>query len=138
MSARLVPLNPKAATPVLVQRPVMLVGRHPDCDVRLDLPAVSRRHCCLALAYERLVVRDLGSRHGVRVNGLIVDEIELRQGDEIAIGPVLFRVDGLEAPQPAAPPQAPAPAPEPPPKPISLPSLPADPNDPDLDLLPLF
>jgi pSer/pThr/pTyr-binding forkhead associated (FHA) protein len=134
MSARLVPINPKAAEPVLVQRPVMLVGRHPDCDVRLDLPAVSRRHCCLALAYERLVIRDLGSRHGVLVNGLVVDETELHQGDEIAIGPVLFRVDGLEAPQPVVPPQAP----EPLPKPSSLPSLPVDPNDPDLDLLPLF
>src|SRR5437763_12470919 len=107
MSARLVPLTAGGAPIIAVQRPVLLIGRHPECDVRIDLPRVSRRHCCLAQVYDRLVIRDLGSRNGLRVNGRLVDEAELHPGDEVAIGPLIFR---LEADVPAAPKPPPAPA----------------------------
>lgn len=128
MSARLVPLTPGSAPVVSLQRPVLLVGRHPECDVRFDLPSVSRRHCCLALAYDRLTIRDLGSRHGVWVNGELSEESHLQPGDEVAIGPLLFRFeDDPPPPPPAAKPVAEAPTP-------SLPDLPADS---DGDLVPL-
>lgn len=105
--ARLVPLTPGSAPEVELQRPVLLFGRHAECDVRLDLPQISRRHCCVAIAYDRIVIRDLGSRNGVRVNGRIVDEQGLHPGDEVAIGHVLYRVDGPgPAPPRASPPSA--------------------------------
>jgi pSer/pThr/pTyr-binding forkhead associated (FHA) protein len=86
---------------VSLSRPVLLVGRHPDCDVRLDLPQISRRHCCLAMAYDRIVIRDLGSRHGVWVNGRQVQQAQLFPGDEIAIGHLLYRVEDTQSvPQP--------------------------------------
>src|SRR5438093_803986 len=100
MPARLVPLISGSAPIVQLQKPVLLVGRHPECDVRFDLPAVSRRHCCLALAYDRVTIRDLGSRNGVRVNGDLTEESRLHAGDEIAIGPLLFRFE--DAPEPPA------------------------------------
>jgi pSer/pThr/pTyr-binding forkhead associated (FHA) protein len=112
MPARLVPLNLGAtAAPVIaLQRPVVLVGRHPECDVRIDVPQVSRRHCCLALASERVMIRDLGSRNGVRVNGRVVDESILRPGDEVAIAQFLYRLeDEAPAPPPPARPARPAP-----------------------------
>jgi predicted component of type VI protein secretion system len=102
MSVQLVPISAGSAPLVMISRPVILIGRHPECDVRIDSPQVSRRHCCVALAYERLTIRDLGSRNGVRVNGRIVDEAQLKSGDEIAIGPFLYRLDGLEPPAPRA------------------------------------
>ena len=102
MSARLVALTPGLAPTIPVQRPVLLVGRHPECDVRIDSPQVSRRHCCLALAYDRLTIRDLGSRNGVRVNGQIVDEARLKPGDEVAIGQFLYRLDRLDIVEPPA------------------------------------
>jgi hypothetical protein len=40
-----------------------------------------------------MLIRDLGSRNGLRVNGRIVEEARLNPGDEVAIGPVLYRVD---------------------------------------------
>ncbi len=98
MTAQLVPINPRSAPAVPLQRPVILIGRHPECDVRIDAPEISRRHCCLAVAYDRLVIRDLGSRNGVRVNGRIVEEVVLRAGDEIAIAQFLYRLD---SPDPA-------------------------------------
>jgi predicted component of type VI protein secretion system len=133
MSAQLVPLTAGNFPTIPLQRPVLLIGRHPECDVRIDLPKISRRHCCVALAYERVMIRDLGSRNGLRVNGRLVDEVQLHPGDEIAIGPVLYRV---ENPQPAPSVPVPRPRATKPKKPPSLPSLPASRNDPD-DMVPI-
>jgi predicted component of type VI protein secretion system len=127
MSARLVPLTAGIAPTINLQRPVLLIGRHPECDVRIDLPQVSRRHCCIALAYDRLMIRDLGSRHGVWVNGRRVEESRLVPGDEVAIAQLLFRLEGARP--------APAPAPAPPAAPPK-PALPGS-HDPDDDLVPL-
>jgi predicted component of type VI protein secretion system len=121
MTAQLVPLPSNPTPPIALQRPVLLVGRHPECDVRIDLPQVSRRHCCLALAYDRATIRDLGSRHGVRVNGRIIDEARLHPGDEIAIGHLLYR---FEDEPPAPPPKSAAKKPRPEPRAdVSLPQL---------------
>ena len=103
MSAQLVPLNPGSAPAVLISRPVILIGRHAECDVRIDSPQISRRHCCLALAYDRLVIRDLGSSHGVRVNGRVVDEAQLQHGDEVAIAHLIYRLVGEVSPRNPAP-----------------------------------
>ena len=134
MSAQLVPLSAGLAPPIPLQRPILLIGRHPECDVRIDLPKVSRRHCCLALAYDRVVIRDLGSRNGLRVNGRVVDEAQLRPGDEVAIGPLLYR---MEMPEPAAPASRAAAGSLPAPS-LSLPELPSAIDDPDSDLIPLL
>src|SRR5438270_10844105 len=93
MSAQLIPLSAGTAPAIPLQRPVLLIGRHPECDVRIDLSTISRRHCCVALAYDRVMIRDLGSRNGLRVNGRLVDEAQLRPGDEVAIGALLYRME---------------------------------------------
>lgn len=93
MTFRLIPIVKGSGAAVVLQRPIYLVGRSPECDLRLDAGKVSRRHCCFALAYDRLIVRDLGSRNGVRVNGREVEETQLFRGDEIAIGPLIFRIE---------------------------------------------
>jgi predicted component of type VI protein secretion system len=97
MSARLIPfgLSATSAPVIPLQRPVVLIGRHPECDARIDVPQISRRHCCVALAYDRVLIRDLGSRNGVRVNGRIVEEAVLRAGDEIAIGQFFYRFEDV-------------------------------------------
>lgn len=93
MSLKLTPLVKGSGPTVVLQRPVYLVGRHPECDLRLETPKISRRHCCFALAYDRLVIRDLGSRNGIRVNGRDVVETQLFRGDEVAIGPIIYRIE---------------------------------------------
>ena len=101
MTYQLIPTEKGSRPPIPLQRPVLLIGRHPECDVRIDLPKISRRHCCLALAYDRVLIRDLGSHNGVRVNGRVVEEATLQVGDEVAIGPLIYRLV-REAVQPAA------------------------------------
>jgi len=105
MSFRIVPLVKGTAPLIALFRPVLLIGRHLECDVRLDSPKISRRHCCVAIAYDRVLIRDLGSRNGVRVNGRQVEEARLKPGDELAIGPILFRLE-LEIESPDSSPTA--------------------------------
>ena len=93
MSGQLVPLQAGSATPIVINRSILLVGRHPESDVRIDAPQISRRHCCLAVAYDRVLVRDLGSRNGVHVNGVRVEEAQLRAGDEVAIAHLIYRFE---------------------------------------------
>lgn len=100
MTVRLVPLVAGSAPTIVVERSVLLVGRHPECDMRIDLPEISRRHCCLAIAYNRATIRDLGSKHGVRVNGRAIEEARLLPGDEVAIGHLLYRFEDELAPTP--------------------------------------
>ncbi len=82
--------------PIELKRSVLLIGRHPECDVRIKLTSISRRHCCLAQVDDTMIVRDLGSRHGVWVNGRRVEERVLKAGDQLAIGPKIFIVRVFE------------------------------------------
>lgn len=90
MAAILVPVN--EGRRILLDKAVIFIGRHPDCDVVLTSSRkVSRRHCCIAQVNNRLIVRDLGSMNGVRINGQRVKkEAPLRLGDELAVGDVRY------------------------------------------------
>src|SRR5262249_56896356 len=113
MSFQLVPLIKGTAPIIPLHRPVILIGRHLECDARIDSPKISRRHCCVAIAYDRVVIRDLGSRNQIRVNGQVVEEARLQSRDEVAIDPILYRLESIEEPRagPAPRPRPPAPAP---------------------------
>jgi len=63
-----------------------LVGREVGATVRIDEPLVSRTHAEIVRRGESYVVRDLGSTNSTRVNGEIVSECELRDGDEVRFG----------------------------------------------------
>src|SRR5262245_59245298 len=83
MALRLVALD--EGTDIPVDRAMVIVGRHPQCDARLDSIRVSRRHCCMTPESGELIVRDLGSTNGIRINGQRVEEGRLRIGDELSI-----------------------------------------------------
>ena len=79
--------------PIKLDKAILLIGRHPNCDIiLLSSRKVSRIHCCIAQAGDRLLIRDLGSTNGVRVNGENVDISEIRVDDEVIIGDLQFRV----------------------------------------------
>lgn len=79
---------------ILIDKPILLFGRHEECDVQLNSKKVSRRHCVLAQVSEYLVIRDLGSTNGVKINGTRVVEGKLRPGDELQIGNFKYQVCG--------------------------------------------
>ena len=65
---------------VLLDKPILLFGRHPECDVQLESKKVSRRHCCLAQVGEAFVIRDLGSTNGVKINGVRYVPVQMQTG----------------------------------------------------------
>jgi predicted component of type VI protein secretion system len=92
MPSRLVALDEGPDIPV--DRTMVVVGRHPQCDARLDSIRVSRRHCCMAEDNGEVVVRDLGSTNGIRINGQRVEAGRLRPGDELSIAHIRYRLEG--------------------------------------------
>jgi len=91
MPARLVSLDEGSDIPL--DRTMVVVGRHPQCDARLDSLRVSRHHCCMTQDNGEVVVRDLGSTNGIRINGQRVEMGRLRPGDELSIAHIRFRLD---------------------------------------------
>ena len=66
----------------------IVVGRDPACDITLDHALLSRKHAEFVTAGDLVVVRDLGSRNGVFVNGTKAAEQSLQPGDVVQIGPL--------------------------------------------------
>lgn len=60
-----------------------LVGSDDACDIRIDDPPFSGRHCSVGMEGGLLVLRDLGSEEGSIVNGNPVRDAVLRPGDQI-------------------------------------------------------
>lgn len=75
-----------------LRRGNVVVGRAGGCDLRIPLASVSRKHAVFEVEDDGVVIRDLGSSNGTFRNGLRVEDAELDAGDEITIGPVVFRV----------------------------------------------
>ena len=91
MPTRLVALDEGPDIPL--DRTMVVVGRHPQCDARLDSLRVSRHHCCMTQDNGEVVVRDLGSTNGVRINGQRVEVGRLRPGDELSIAHIRYRLE---------------------------------------------
>ncbi len=109
MPTRLVALD--EAPNITLDRQVVVVGRHPSCDARLDSLRVSRRHCCVTQQNGEITVRDLGSTNGIRINGQHVEIGRLRPGDELLIAHLRFRFE--DDPDQHEPAQLTPPAPRP-------------------------
>ena len=86
---------------------ITVIGRRHDCDLRIPLMPVSRRHCQLSLNNETLNIRDLGSRNGTYLNGKRVDKATVQPGDYIKIGPLTFALQINGQPKEIVPPKHP-------------------------------
>jgi hypothetical protein len=72
---------------------VISIGRHPDCNLVLADPNVSRNHAEIRPKGDRFEVVDLGSTNGTRVNGVRVDTQLLQDGDEVTFGNTRMRFE---------------------------------------------
>lgn len=74
-----------------------VIGTHESADIVLEDPTVSRFHCEISTAGDRVLVRDLGSRNGTEVDGVFVIEAYLRPGSVLGVGRTRVRADlGLD------------------------------------------
>ncbi len=73
--------------------PQFVIGRDPECQLRPASALISKRHCAILTRGERAFVRDFDSTNGTFVNDEPVQgERELRDQDQLKVGPLLFRV----------------------------------------------
>jgi serine/threonine protein kinase len=100
----------------MVEPNVYVIGRDPDCAIRIDSANVSRRHAQLIVEPDRVYVEDLGSANGTHLGGVrIQGRTPVLPDQELRIGPVSISVRQIlemAQAQPAAgvAPEAPRPA----------------------------
>jgi pSer/pThr/pTyr-binding forkhead associated (FHA) protein len=72
---------------------VKTLGRTARADFIVEAALVSRLHCRLSAdASDQLVVEDIGSTNGTRVNGRKVNRAVLKNGDRLKVGRMEFTV----------------------------------------------
>jgi pSer/pThr/pTyr-binding forkhead associated (FHA) protein len=90
MRAQLIPLEGGEAIEII--KDLTLVGRKEDCDLRLDHKSISKLHCVIVKTDGLLLLRDLGSTNGTRVNGQRIRRAALLPNDQVMIAGFKFRV----------------------------------------------
>lgn len=76
---------------------VTTIGRLEDRDIQLTDITVSRKHCILEFRGGKFILRN-ESTQGTRVNGELVQERELKNGDEIEMGGTVVKFITVKSP----------------------------------------
>jgi pSer/pThr/pTyr-binding forkhead associated (FHA) protein len=100
MKAELIPFD--GGPPIPITRDVTVLGRREYCDIQIDHPSLSKRHCVLVKTDGLLVIRDLATTNGTKVKGQKIRWAALLPEDRISFGSIKFRVylgpDDVETP----------------------------------------
>ncbi len=87
MAARIVvSLDDRIQDEAALAKAITVVGRHPDCDIVIEHPAVSGRHMLLRVVNTTVYAEDLASTNGMRVNGLTAHHQVIHHLDVIEVG----------------------------------------------------
>jgi FHA domain len=90
MKAELIPFD--GGPPIPITRDVTVLGRREYCDIQIDHPSLSKRHCVLVKTEGLLVIRDLATTNGTKVKGQKIRWAALLPEDRISFGSIKFRV----------------------------------------------
>ena len=83
-----IPVAANEINEIELDKPVTIIGRGVDCDLRIPANNCSRRHCEICIEDDLVFVRDLRSSNGIYVNNEKVTKTEIQAGDIISIGPI--------------------------------------------------
>jgi pSer/pThr/pTyr-binding forkhead associated (FHA) protein len=95
MEVRLLVAHRSAETKQIRLGAETLIGRGPDCKLRISSGQVSRRHCLIKVDESSVSIRDLGSANGTRLNGETIaaeTDVPILNGSTLAVGPLKFVV----------------------------------------------
>lgn len=92
---RLIGLNRSVKDEVFeVKEKTALAGRGNDCQIVIIDPSISRVHArFLLLDAGTVLVKDMGSANGIYINNKRINTWELRNGDDLKIGDLEFKVE---------------------------------------------
>ena len=100
MKAELVPVN--GDSPIPITKDVTVIGRRDGCDIVIDHTPLSKRHCVLVRTDGLLIIRDLATTNGTKVNGQRVRWAALLPRDKISLAGYKMRVylgsDDMQSP----------------------------------------
>ena len=84
-------LNCEGADPVAHELlgDIVMIGRAPSNQIVIDHPTVSAQHVLLLRVGDSYCLKDLNSTNGTRINGVLVTDAELKDGDKIRFGSVV-------------------------------------------------
>lgn len=91
MDAELIVVGGKASKEAVSLNLPTVIGRSSKASLTVAHPMVSRRHAELFERDGLLMIRDLGSLNGTRVEGERVKEAPLPPGAEFTVGPLTFK-----------------------------------------------
>lgn len=98
MQVQLVPNTGGDSLPL--RKTITVVGRKENCDLRLNHKSISKQHCVLVKVDGLLLIRDLGSTNGTRVNGKRIRRAAITNNDQLSVAGVSFRVLFGDTPPP--------------------------------------
>ena len=78
--------GPQPGERFFIDRPKLGIGRDPKSDIFLNDMTVSRSHAVVTCVADEVSVSDAGSLNGTYVNGEIVENARLADGDVVQIG----------------------------------------------------
>jgi len=93
MRVNLVPVD--GGESIEITKDLVLIGRKEDCDIHLDHKSISKIHCVVVKTDGLLLLRDLGSTNGTRVNGQRVRRAALLPNDHLNIASLRYKVEFL-------------------------------------------
>ncbi|XP_054546469.1 LOW QUALITY PROTEIN: proliferation marker protein Ki-67 [Talpa occidentalis] len=80
--------------PFPLSRSACLFGRAIECDIRIQLPVVSKQHCKIEISEQEVTLINFSSTNPTQVNGSAIDgAVQLRHGDVITIVDRSFRYE---------------------------------------------
>ncbi len=75
----------------------VIIGRSDKANVVIEGGSISRRHARLWVEDGIVAAEDLGSRNGIKINGVRTRSGSLQDGDQMEVGKHFFVVTALEA-----------------------------------------
>jgi DNA-binding NtrC family response regulator len=92
--------GPDAGASIELEAGSACIGSHKSCELRVNDPAVSRRHVELLLLSGGVRVRDLGSKNGTFISGARVEDATMPLPFELRIGSTHVEVRSADVPLP--------------------------------------
>ncbi len=86
----------KRGLPIPIEVDLFLIGSAKMCQLRAVHDDIGEQHCAFAVRGKKVFLRDLGSGKATMVNGEVMppsEEWPLHKGDNVAVGPLEFRIN---------------------------------------------
>ena len=80
--------NKKVKAVYPVDKPEMLIGRSPECDIHIDEQTISRVHARVTAKPDKFVVEDLNSLNGTYINNDAIKRGHIEDKDSVTVGNV--------------------------------------------------